>query len=631
MAHPAISSEQAIAAAVLEKGTVPAGTTGPRRAAEDIRARMQTDNPHSIHESFAQAPERPNRSIVHKKIEDTIFRSGAIDTTTGTIRRTPQERNRYDTARSRADLALNYIERGFSGLPTAEQAHLRNLVMTSINSWPEARALINGITNPADRTRILNGLLEDPRMVGKVSELLSSVTQSEVTDEVSAARHKFNEAERQVTELNAQFQSIKRQYDRAAADISQFRDLTTGAPGTKQNTIDTINASPVEAEFESLRESMVRDDQEVERLHQLIDTMRRKDPKVAIDDEMNRIGFLKAKLNNTRKEVVKRQDKINERNRLVAEREEVQKRFDALEPQLVDLDTRRNNAARQRALAGADLNTATINRAHTEQAFVDSMGRIYIDAAKAVLAPDIEKAEQARENILETEKKQASDAAERRIFDVIGTRWDRARTTWNGRRTVELNHPQIERDLARLVTQGPNAILREILTSGPTPLTGPEADKRINENGESIKAARREVVEKLLMKRMSHNTLTEAEAEKIFTEEWGREAITNALTNNTKMREQIEQMQAAGVVRGTDHLARILGEHKNALLLGGLTLASLLMFLFSPIAVGALGTTAFAALAPSVGLALEGASAVTAGGSVIGAGVGVVDRAARTS
>lgn len=631
MAHPSISSEQAIAAAVLEKSSVPAGTTGPRRAAEDIRARMQTDNPHSIHESFAQAPERPNRSIIHKKIEDTIFRSGAIDTATGTVRRTPQERNRYDTARSRADLAINYIEKGLNGLPTAEQAHLRNLVMTSISSWPEARALLNGITNPADRTRILNGLLEDPRMVGKVSELLTSVTQSEVADEVSAARQKFDEADRQYAELNAQFQSIKRQYNRAAADLSQFRDLTTGAPGALQIKIDTINASPVEAEFESLRESMSRDEQEVERLHQLIEAMRRKDPKAVIDDEMNRIRFIKGKLESTRKEVVKRQDKINERNRLVSEREEAQKRFDALEPQLADIDTKRNNAARQRALAGADLNTATINRAHTEQAFVDSLGRIYIDAAKAVLAPDIEKAEQARENILETEKKQASDAAERRIFDVIGNRWDRARTTWNGRRTVELNHPQIERDLARLVTQGPNAILREILTSGPTPLTGPEADKRINENGESIKAARREVVEKLLMKRMSHNTLTEAEAEKIFTEDWGREAITNALNNNTKMREQIEQMQAAGVVRGADHLARILGEHKNALLLGGLTLASLLMFLFSPIAVGALGTTAFAAMAPSVGLALEGASAVTAGGAAIGAGVGVVDHAARTS
>ncbi len=631
MAHPAISSEQAIAAAVLEKGSVPAGTTGPRRAAEDIRARMQKDTPHSIHESFAQSAERPNRSIVHKKIEDTILRSGALDPATGTNRRTPEERNRYDTAKNRADLAITYLDKGLGGLSPTEQAHLRNLVMTSLNGWPEARALLNGLSNPADRNRMLDNLLNDPRMAGKISELLSSTIHKEIPNEVSVARQKFDEADRQVIELQAQFQSIKRQYDRAAADLSQFRDLTTGAPGAKQNTIDTINASPVEAEFESLRESMGRDDQEVERLHQLIDTMRKKDPKAVIDDEMNRIHFLKSKLENTRKEVVKRQDKVNDRNRLVAEREEAQKRFDTLEPQLSELNTRLNNSARQRAMVGAELNMATINRAHTEQAFVDSLGRIYVDAARAVLAPDIEKAERARENILESEKKQAGEGAEKRVFDSISNRWDRPRTTWNNRRTTELNRPQIEKDLATLVTQGPDAIVRQILMSGPTPLSGPDADARINENGESIKAARREVVERLLMKRMSHNSLTEAEAEKIWTEEWGRDAITKAMQNNEAMRSEIEKLQAAGVVRGPDHLVRILRERRGILAAGGLGLASVLMLLFSPVAAGALGATTFAALAPSIGLAIKGIGYAGVAGVAAGGIAGTVDHAARSA
>lgn len=285
---------------------------------------------------------------------------------------------------------------------------------------------------------------------------------------------------------------------------------------------------------------------------------------------------------------------------------------------IADLSGKERTAENAAASAQADYNIAELNHAPIEQALTDRLDRVFIDAVRGHLNPRLEEAQKSRDAMLKEEINKAKDEPTRKFLQALSMRWDKRKTTWAGRVSTELSNKKIEDDLGVLLNQGSDAIIRNIM--GDT-----EFDK-IKGNKEYMDDARAKVAERLLQYRMSNNSLTEAEARKILSEDWGQSAIAKAMERNAAVRKTIDDLKASGEVRDANHLAKLLSEHKGKLTLGGLTLASLLMLLFSPVAAAAMGGSALAA---SVGLAVKGIGLTGIAGAAAGGMAGVASHAAR--
>lgn len=613
---PNIKTEQAVIASVLERGPVPTGANADRRAGQIIRDRMKTEAPHSVHQGFAETHIEPVSELEVDRKLDGVFALRTEINVAGTARtgnRSAAERGRFTRAQQDADLAFDFTKRGYTNLTALEQGTIRTMVKNNLNTWPEAKVYLDSLGTGVDT--ILDSLLSEPDVTHKLNELFSGLMRGETPAVLEAARKKMQTAQARFQEAHAKLGEANLRMTTIATALNEFQEYPIG---TKHQQIIDIDAPKLEAEVEMMKHKLERSDQEIENIYKQIQAIKSKTPTADISSQEARIDLLKTEADTARKEITTRQAEINKRKQLIAEREDLKRRQTELTREIADLSGNEHAADVERFMAQAELNEAELNHAPIEQAMADKLNRIFIDALRAHLAPRLQDAEKARDAMLKEEIDKAKDEPTRKFLQALSMRWDKKKTTWAGRVSTELSNKKIEDDLGVLLNQGPDAIIRNIM--GDT-----EFDK-VKGNKEYMDDARAKVAERLLQYRISNNSLTEAEARKILSEDWGQSAIAKAMERNAAVRKTIEDLKASGEVRDANHLAKLLSEHKGKLTLGGLTLASLLMLLFSPVAAAAMGGSALAA---SVGLAVKGIGLTGIAGATAGGMAGVASHAAR--
>src|SRR3989344_4991852 len=162
---PPTANPEAIARAIVEK--TPAAPPPPGSTAEKaarIREKAQLESPRSALESLN----------ARKPIEQTRT-TNALDSAIGTERKqdgtrklNTEQQRRFDEAQKTINLTRDYLEKGYDRLNLAQRGDVRRLVEQAIKAWPEANAVLSGMTPTERQAAIENIILKNPEALARI-------------------------------------------------------------------------------------------------------------------------------------------------------------------------------------------------------------------------------------------------------------------------------------------------------------------------------------------------------------------------------------------------------------------------------------------------------------------------------
>jgi hypothetical protein len=589
MADP-LAEKAAVPAAVLEKGAAKAGAKPVEQAGAQIRAKMEGESPRSALESLREikAIAPLEQKAIDQKLKDSIGTEIKPD---GSKNLNTAEQARFDRAKENAKLAKDYLDKGYDQMSDVEKNRLRMPVMAVLNSWPEANAVLSCVT-PAEREQIVADILRNPAYMAKMKGSFEGVLAIDIQDLVTAAKEKHDQANDAEAANIKELTGNKTEIQDNDTALEDYALKTGGVKGKKLDELDKITADVPKLNTEISGFETKRKDKkdDVRRLTDSIKAAQTADPTKDVTGLETQLATARTELHAIEAEINSRQKQIGRKTELETEKASLEQKKVELEAKRVELETKKIQLESERIKAGAELASIQLDRASSEQDFVDGLYDVFSDAAMEHIIAEGEKAETAQQALLAEAKKNAKDPAEVALLDQMQKRWDKDIKTLagHGRKTTAPNKEQIEADLGTLVTAGPDAVISDMLAAGG--MNPPEIKAKLAD-AEFMTKYRAEIAKRIITKRITTNSLTENEAAKIAESDWGTAAIQNAINKKAEIIRVIEQLQSKGAVREGSDLLKIAKEHKGVLAGGTSLLMALLLLLFSPVAAGAVGAT----------------------------------------
>lgn len=609
MADPALATEQAVARAVLEKGTPPTGASADVQAGGRIRAQLEKNAPRSVIEAMKTPAGPVDKRTVDRKL-DSAFGT-EIDPATGKKNRpaTSPEKARFDSATESGRLINKFLEGGYDNLTGPEKTTIETQVTRALGNWPEAQRLFNAMTT-AEKQAFIEDMFNNPAMAGVVRGIFSETLKREVPDNVTEAKDKWDDAKARLSAIQNQETATFTEWTHIDSALDDFR-VMGGIVGPK-----LLNLRNLQGLVPSMN---MQKDAESEKLEQIeaaaksafaqLEALRKKDPKDSVNiDAANTVYLdLLKKANDSKKNIAYWQAQIDQKTQLESELKDLQRQFAELNKRRAELSQQRDAAKREEISAHTDYSSASLDREADEIDFEQQLGNVFTQAALSEFRKRVENAERARDEVAKVEGQDEVSRAKRGFNEQFSRRWYRNRTGFRGRQSVEVSRPQVEADYVRLLRSGPDEIVRSMLISGGMNAT--EADEQMRDEV-FMKDARGRVGEKVIREYMKNRRMTNDEAEKLMETDWGTEAMNKALAKSEEVKGLIGKLQEQGLVRGPDEFMKKVRENKGKLILGGLTLAGLiLLILFNPAA----GMVAAGATAEAAKLAAGAPAAVALG------------------
>jgi hypothetical protein len=288
-----------------------------------------------------------------------------------------------------------------------------------------------------------------------------------------------------------------------------------------------------------------------------------------LDDNYREIGVTQ-KMISDREALLKNQTELNE-NKL------------RLEGQKPDASLEDRTAHTEYLSARADYDAAVRDHAQKEMELQLKLGNAFSEASEDLIYSRLSEADAAEVGRLKTE----SDNALTRIDTVLSQglldRWTEMPTRNNHgiirrRKVLVRKKPEINADFEDLMKNGERALLTKILTSPGTGISQAEIDEKFNKDPDYVAKKGREVGKTLLSHRLKNGKLTEAEAEKVTLSSWGEGLITESLTKNKALDDEIQKAKEEGAIQG--HSGReiidfVIRKHGKKFLTGAIVAAAL--------------------------------------------------------
>ncbi len=160
---------------------------------------------------------------------------------------------------------------------------------------------------------------------------------------------------------------------------------------------------------------------------------------------------------------------------------------------------------------------------------------------------------------------------------------------WPGRKTRETKVPDINAinaDFSKLLQEGPDGVMKDILTSGICGLTPEQADAKMQDK-EFMDRERQKVIDTVLGKKLQTGQITGAEAMYIANSDWGQGAIKRGIEKSKEIQGLFKELSANGMIKGSTP-----SEWTKELAKSNRTNSSILTLLFSLMLIPVLGAKA---------------------------------------
>lgn len=548
---------EVVARAVLEKAPVgPPAPGSPQEAAAKIRERL-AESPRSATESMRQQP------IEQRRIDEFIDKNSGIERDARGIKKRPvgsETKNRFDQMQKYAKLGKDYLEKGYDGLDAAQKGEVRMFVERTVRAWPEAEAIFSGPPPmpAADTQAIIEEILRNPEFRTKARTIFeSAIDPSKALQETAVieARTGYEEAKRQEDEKKAEETKNNLEGTRVDDELRLF-SVVGGIDGAKLAELKGLERDLPELTMDLATK---RADLEEARDDIRYYSDRRRALISRGQDTTEIENTLREKQTATRtfqREITGIQDKINRKQVLEDEREELTRKKQEIDAKKSPLKEEIKVLTQDRLRAQADYASVQLTRTSQEQDFVDSLKNVFSETTMQYMEDKIAAAEQAQSQLIDEEKAKTTDPDEQKVLDALKQRWDFVE--WKGgRQTFKINKNQTKYDYGNLIAEGPKRILRDILmaNTGLTPGTPAyqteiaRIDAKLNDP-DFIAKVQPKVVERVITRQVQCGKVTEDDVRILRESDWGQGTIQAAINSKKELKSEIEQLYGQGALEG---------------------------------------------------------------------------------
>ncbi len=525
---------------------------------------------------FGQLDARINESFGHERKAD------------GTKIVTKVEEARRVDAQKQLKRVQEFLEKGgeVSALTdSADRGFVRDIVEHSIYaSSPEAATFLDSLSG-TEKTAVIDAFVKEPRFQYKLKEVVRSATSTSIEDiSLDAVKNrdvtkiKYDVAHTKLSGIDAEIKHINSQ-------LAEYGD-TAGVPGVKKVELEKLNKAL------RSREPLLQAQQDKSRIYSAAVKRLQKDLDDAVTSGkatatiatfQGQLDAAVQVLDDNYREIGVTQKMISDREALLKNQTELNENKLRLEGQKPDASLEDRTAHTEYLSARADYDAAVRDHAQKEMELQLKLGNAFSEASEDLIYSRLSEADAAEVGRLKTE----SDNALTRIDTVLSQglldRWTEMPTRNNHgiirrRKVLVRKKPEINADFEDLMKNGERALLTKILTSPGTGISQAEIDEKFNKDPDYVAKKGREVGKTLLSHRLKNGKLTEAEAEKVTLSSWGEGLITESLTKNKALDDEIQKAKEEGAIQG--HSGReiidfVIRKHGKKFLTGAIVAAAL--------------------------------------------------------
>lgn len=523
---------------------------------------------------------------------------GEFDPATGNRVRNAEQQARYNRLGIAQALDIKYLEQGYDGLTPAEQGDLINKILAEANLKPAIRNELLGLPL-ARQQEFARRLLKDPKMAAKAREFLTQITSRELADAVTPAQEQLTRATSERDNKQADLDDVTRRITAIDRQLTEFARpaVGVGAIGSKAREIDRIknNLTTIQTGLATYRAQISGYESKLGQLGQERGATLRAianghpvggvgQPRdlPAIDGE---VATETGNLRTAETERDKRQADIEKLPSLEQEQQQLEQRKQEIERERREKQSALDQATIEFNKRRMELQDARGLRASHEEDLVQGFENVFAQATNDMIMDQVDAAAQKFDSEIERLKQETVDQQEKAMYDAIEERWlgpeQIRRRGLIGFRTEERYRPidrsRVNADFATLMTQGPERLMRDLLTGRINPATSAnytvaEIDALIA-NRDFVNKIQPEAVKQLLGRRILTGGLNQYDIHHVVNSQWGQGLIAQALAKNTEFRQAVEGVMGAGALSRHGFVERLGQEIRRhpwwlALLLG---------------------------------------------------------------
>ncbi len=481
------------------------------------------------------------------------------------------EEGRLKDVNERTKDINDYLTTDFDKLSTKQKESAKGDVEKMLRGIPEFDNYLKDLPEKGKSAAISN-LLKNPEFRVVVKGIYegtlntSEASNNAIKDRVVEANKEFLDRKKESEQKHEEYLGKDANLKNVSEQLKQFED-NTGTGGEKGNLLtereNLLREKPVNEEEIEKRKT------EINNIYTIIDDLGRAQT-AGIDAEgkyvnnWKEIDSLIEKRQILTDEKETYEAKIDRFNELTSMQDELIDRKTVLSGERDILSREERWAKESEINAENELKVVKDEKAAEEQKFANELKNTFRNSAGEFL--EIKAALVEEKNAEIVGEKEATDEFGKKLKNGLNNRWAKDKKIkegawpWPGRKERDSKVPnidQINTDFSLLLKQGPDAVLKAVLTEncGLTEVDGgPTVEEQVNakmQDKEFVEREGKKVIDQVLSRKFQTGQITGAEAAYISNADWGQGAIQRAIEKNKEIQSAFKNLSEQGVLKGS--------------------------------------------------------------------------------
>ena len=558
----AIDVKEAPVAAVLERKPATPGPGGPtegEKRAADIRKRVSAEPPKSIREYFKERSALPPSQQKIEGAMGNVFKDHVDASGNPVI--IPDVSTRKGEAMRVTDLMKTYLTPDTRGvrLTPAQQKDMETQVTYLLKSIPRIADYLEALPDDKARKDVVQDLIKNPEFMAEVNQrfhekLKVGPEAKEASDAVQNALLAKEQARLTHEKLEDDIYNAEAAIARTESQLAQFESAGYTGPARPGHLGDELRVKlSTRVRDEAQSQSM---QSEITSINNRIAVLEGKKDKSG--DIARRIETLELRKDAFVQQKADADIRLNRLQELMDMRERLSNKRAEHEKERSQYFQQLKSTELQSASANAGYEDALAKQAGVQQEFIDGVYQSLTEAAGKYMSDKMESADQAAILSEEEYVQKATEKIDKEFLESVHKRWSRTKEVGGvfskKRETIITDHELVKQDYQRILTEGPEEMMKEILTVNG--LTPDQINEKLNDK-EFMDRMQPKLVEGLLRRKLKDAELghgakmTGEEAMAISETPWGEQAIMSALSKNREVNQMMTELKDQGVIAGS--------------------------------------------------------------------------------
>lgn len=536
--------------------------TEGRTANERVRRARERNALSDFDGATAEIEESPSEKVT--KARERIGYFGVTHNAQGDRTRTIEEQRRFNRATEALNRVGNFLEQGYERLNQTERNELVNHVRSIFLNNRTLGEAFQRLT-PEQQNNQIAAMLQDPEFVKMVSAQIDKVnaltltSQSDI-DQARTARAEAEGKEDDATDTVTRREGAVGRTERSLNNLTTPTTPPTHAPNQFQQALDDARTQRDSARTD-FNQAQADYNQAVQDHINSGGNQRtaQQDPNVLI--AINAFNAARTARDDASREFQNVQRSYLQAQNVPQEEvseQDLEARLEQQHTQLGEARIANRRAPEETRMRRIEERELLERRASEENQINRHLENAFSVATREYLSKRVREAVSTLEELEPGYLSEEVETVRKAMGEAIRTRWIRHETRTRGifrRRVTEqvVSREAVERDFRRLIAEGPNGMLRELLggidvrypgtdENAPTQRLTPDQIRELMGNDLFSDEMKKHYVKNVLANRILTNQIRPAEVHQIMEADWGKGMIKEALAKNTEFRDTITQL-----------------------------------------------------------------------------------------